>query len=124
MQSCHRQFELIEINKRIMETNQIIVEFNTNQLQKNKELLQKKLNVSSINSETTNELIKKNREKMLELENTEKGIKKEMHRLLEKSKENSDTLLQNRVEILNRRSSIMANHDTIQINRSKIFFGS
>ena len=58
---------------------------------------------------------------MLELENTEKGIKKEMHRLLEKSKENSDTLLQNRVEILNRRSSIMANHDTIQINRSKIF---
>ena len=44
-----------------------------------------------------------------------------MHRLLEKSKENSDTLLQNRVEILNRRSSIMANHDTIQINRSKIF---
>ncbi len=115
---------LIEINKRIMETNQIIVEFNTNQLQKNKELLQKKLNVSSINSETTNELIKKNREKMLELENTEKGVKKEMHRLLEKSKENSDTLLQNRVEILNRRSSIMSNHDTIQINRSKIFFGS
>ena len=57
---------------------------------------------------------------MLELENTEKGVKK-MHRLLEKSKENSDTLLQNRVEILNRRSSIMANHDTIQINRSKIF---
>ena len=67
---------LIEINKKVMETNQIIVEFNTNQLQKNKELLQKKLNVSSINSETTNELIKKNREKMLELENTEKGVKK------------------------------------------------
>ena len=31
-----------------METNQVIVEFNTNQLQKNKELCEKKLNVSKI----------------------------------------------------------------------------
>ena len=116
--------KLIEINKKIMETNQVIVEFNTNQLQKNKELLQKKLNVSKINSETNNELAKKNREKMFELENKEKGVKKEMHKLLEKSKENSETLLQNRVEILDRRSSIMSNHHTIQVNRSKIFFGS
>ena len=115
---------LIEINKRIMQTNQVIVEFNTNQLKKNKELLQKKLNVSSISSENINELVKKNREKIFELENGEKSVKKQMHKLLEKSKENSDTLLQNRVEILDRRSSIMSNHDTIQVNRSKIFFGS
>ena len=44
-----------------MQTNQVIVEFNTNQLKKNKELLQKKLNISSISSENINELVKKNK---------------------------------------------------------------
>ena len=116
--------KLIEINTKIMETNQLIFEFNKTQIIRNKQLLEKKIDESKITDES-NELVKKqNKETMHMLENNEKQNKDAMHKLVEKSKNNSNDLAENRVEIHKRRDSIMSNNNTIQINRSKIFFSS
>ncbi len=116
--------KLIEINTKIMETNKLIFEFNKTQIKRNKELLEKKIDESKITDES-NELVRKqNKETMHMLENNEKQNKDAMHKLVEKSKNNSKDLAENRVEIHKRRDSIMSNNNTIQINRSKIFFSS
>ena len=107
-----------------METNQLIFEFNKTQIKRNKELLEKKIDESKI-TDKSNDLVKKqNKETMHMLENNEKQNKDTMHKLVEKSKNNSKDLAENRVEIHKRRDSIMSNNNTIQINRSKIFFSS
>ena len=116
--------KLIEINTKIMENNQSIYEFNKLQIKRNKELLEKKIDESKITYES-NELIRKqNKETMHMLENNEKNNKDAMYKLVEKSKNNSHVLAENRLEIHKRRDSIMSNNNTIQINRSKIFFSS
>ena len=116
--------KLIEINTKIMETNQLIFEFNKTQIKRNKQLLEKKIDESKITDES-NELVRKqNKETMHMLENNEKQNKDAMHKLVEKSKNNSKDLVENRVEIHRRRDSIMSNNNTIQVNRSKIFFSS
>ena len=107
-----------------MLTNKSIVEFNNKQLQKNKKLLEKKLDKKNVHERDVCELKTKNKKKMYELENNEKNNSKEMYTLLEKSKENSKNQSENREQILERRDSILSNHNTIQINKSKIFFGS
>ena len=107
-----------------MQTNESIVSFNTNQLKHNQNLLKKKFEISDINEESNNSIIKKNNDKIENLENNEKINQEELHKLLNKSKENSNSLISNKNEILERRSSIMSNTETISINKSKIFFSS
>ena len=69
-------------------------------------------------------LFEKTRKKIKKLKNNEKINQDELHKLLNKSRENADLLLNNRNEILQRRNDIMSNKETISINKSKIFFGS
>ena len=68
----------------------------------------------------TKELLKK----LPNIGDNEKNNKDTMYKLVEKSKNNSHELAKNRLEIHKRRDSIMSNNNTIQINRSKIFFSS
>ena len=115
--------KLIEINKKIMKANEEIVSFNTKQLNHNSNLLEKKFDVSKIDEKDHNSLNQENTDKIKSLENNEKINQKELHKLLNKSKENSNSLIDNRKEILERRNTIMSNIDTITINKSKLFFG-
>ena len=116
--------KLIEINNKIMQANESIVSFNTKQLNHNKNLLEKKFDISKINEDENNSINHNNIKKIEVLENNEKINQEELHKLLNKSKENSNLLLNNRKEILERRSSIMSNRETISVNKSKIFYGS
>ena len=114
--------KLIEINKKIMKTNESIVSFNLKQIHHNKNLLEKKIDVTQINEKKNNSIIQENSEKIKDLENREKINHEELHKLLDKSKENSNSLINNRKEILDRRRSIMSNSETISVNKSKIFY--
>jgi len=116
--------KLIEINKKIMQANETIVSFNKKQLNHNKNLLEKKFNISKNDENENNSITQDNIKKIELLENNEKINHEELHKLLNKSKENSNLLLNNKKEILERRSSIMSNRETISVNKSKIFYGS
>ena len=58
---------------------------------------------------------------MAELEDNIKNNREKMEALITKSQQNSDSLIENKNLIKERRESIISNRDAIMNNKSKIF---
>ena len=107
-----------------MASNKRIVNFNSEQIDVNAELLEDSLHPENATPSTNAELIKQNREKMADLEIRATKNREEMEDLVSKSERNSKSLIENKEKIHQRRTTIMTNREKILKNRSKIMIKS
>ena len=102
--------------------NQYIVDFNRKKIQSNKEMMKSDFNCPDVSSESLKEsenfIIKK-------ADTLEKKSKKNQEvaiSLTKKTNENTTSIMKNRNIIHQRRESIMSNSESVEINKSKIFY--
>ena len=114
--------KLISINKKIMDANQAIVDFNAKQIAENKSLINGSLRPEKAKPVSNAKIIKSNTNAMKYLEKNVKNNRKRMNDLFLKSQKNSDSLMQNKNLIKQRRNSALSNRDKILANKSLIRF--
>ncbi len=114
--------ELIKVNEDIMNMNQFIVDFNKKNIQTNKEMMKSEFNCPDISPE----IIKKTEDLVIKkastLEKKSKSNQEIAIALTKKTNENSTSIMKNRNIIHQRRESIMSNSESVEINKSKIFY--
>ena len=107
-----------------MASNKKIVDFNTEQIGINSELLNDSLHSENATPDTNAELIKQNRDKMTDLETRVNSNREKMEGLISKSEKNSKSLIENKEKIHERRATIMENRENIMKNRARIMIKS
>ena len=112
---------LIDINRRIMESNQAIVEFNQKQIDINSSLLGGDLQTSKATPQSNATTIENNQKMMAELEERVSANRAKMESLISTSEKNSESLMENKKGIGDRRQLMMSNREKITANKSKIF---
>tara|TARA_X000000950_G_scaffold238976_1_gene291316 strand:+ start:673 stop:1431 length:759 start_codon:yes stop_codon:yes gene_type:complete len=114
--------ELIKVNEEIMNMNQYIVDFNKKNIQSNKIMMKSDFECPDVSPES----LKESEDYILKTANNlEKKSKKNQEvaiSLTRKTNENSTSIMKNRNIIHQRRESIMSNSESIEINKSKIFY--
>ena len=114
--------ELIKVNEDIMNMNQYIVDFNKKNIQSNKEMMKSDFICPDVSPES----IKESEDFIIKKADTlEKKSKKNQEvaiALTKKTNENSTSIMKNRNIIHQRRESIMSNSESVEINKSKIFY--
>ena len=114
--------KLIDINKKIMDANQSIVDFNAKQIASNKALINGALKPQSAKPSSNAKIIKSNKSAMVSLEKNIKNNKKRMNDLMNNSEKNASALMQNKVQIKQRRKTALSNREKILANKSLIKF--
>ena len=114
--------ELIKINEDIMNMNQFIVDFNKKNIQSNKEMMKSDFNCPDISPEKIKETEDLVIKKANTLEKKSKSNQEVAIELTKKTNENSTSIMKNRNIIHQRRESIMSNSESVEINKSKIFY--
>lgn len=114
--------ELIKVNQDIMKMNQYIVDFNKKNIESNKEMMKSDFNCPDVSSES----LKASEDFIIkEADTLEKKSKKNQEiaiSLTKKTNENATSVMKNRNIIHQRRESIMSNSESVEINKSKIFY--
>ncbi len=90
---------LIAINKKIMDANQSIVDFNAKQIAENKSLINGSLNPKKATPASNAKIIKSNSSNMKQLETNVKNNRKMMTDLISKVTKNADDLMSNKNQI-------------------------
>ena len=114
--------KLIDINKKIMDANQSIVDFNAKQIATNKALISGALKPQSAKPGSNAKIIKSNKSAMASLEKNVKNNRKRMNDLINISEKNAGALMQNKVQIKQRRKTALTNREKILANKSLIKF--
>ena len=114
--------KLIDINKKIMDANQSIVDFNAKQIATNKALINGALKPNSAKPSSNAKIIKSNKSAMASLEKNVKNNRKRMNDLFNNSEKNASALMQNKVQIKQRRKTALSNREKILANKFLIKF--
>ena len=105
-----------------MDANQSIVDFKIKQIAENKSLINGSLNPKKAKPSSNSKIIKNNSTAMKQLEKNVKNNRKIMTDLISKSQKNAEELAQNKIQIKQRRNSVLANRQKILNNKSLIKF--
>ena len=103
-----------------MDANEGIVDFNSEQIAINRELLDGSLKPSEATSGDNAVIIAENHDAMQGIEENVKKNRAVMEELMSTSTDNADKLMANKREISERRASIMANREVIKENKGRI----
>lgn len=112
--------QLIEANREVMQLNQEMLEFNEENLETNMELISGVLNPLLADAETIKELSKENDESVAELELLVDSNRKNILDLLNQSKENRKITISDKQAIGQRKESLYANREQINVMRNSI----